>query len=101
MNQALEKQEVYQQKAGDLETQLLNLAKQKIKGKKEAEKLMKKMEDNLISQLRLVTNEKGEETEKWKSKEGELNKRILELEQNRQENLNQFSGKIDNFLENI
>ena len=46
LNQALEKQEVYQQKTESLEKQLLNLAQQKIKGKKEAESLLKDLENN-------------------------------------------------------
>ena len=38
--------EMLEKKVGDLETALLNLAKQKIKGKKDAEKLVNELETN-------------------------------------------------------
>jgi hypothetical protein len=43
---ARENNNLFQQKVGDLETQLINLAKQKIKGKKEAQALVKQLEIN-------------------------------------------------------
>ena len=43
-NQVQHYQKLYQQKLTDLETSLLNLAKQKLKGKKEAERLLTYLE---------------------------------------------------------
>jgi len=43
-NQVQHYQKLYQQKLTDLETSLLNLAKQKLKGKKEAERLLTDLE---------------------------------------------------------
>jgi len=44
--QIKEYNQLYQQKITDLENSLLNLAKQKIKGKKDAEKLLAELENN-------------------------------------------------------
>jgi len=44
--QAKEYNQLYQQKITDLENSLLNLAQQKIKGKKEAKKLLAELESN-------------------------------------------------------
>src|SRR6185312_15612485 len=44
--QTKEYNQLYQQKITDLENSLLNLAKQKLKGKKDAEKLLAELESN-------------------------------------------------------
>src|SRR6185312_11436818 len=44
--QTQEYNQLYQQKITDLENSLLNLAKQKLKGKKDAEKLLAELESN-------------------------------------------------------
>jgi hypothetical protein len=46
VNQGKQAKELYQQKVNDLETQLLNLAKRKVKNQKEAKQLITQLETN-------------------------------------------------------
>ena len=98
----------YLKKIGDLETQLLNLAKQKIKGKKETERLLKEIETNwkedkeqqtkTINQLQdeLTTERKRTNSLRENlNQEQEKNKKLQEISKQKQEQFNEQLRKIN------
>ena len=83
VNQHQQTQEFLTNKITDLETSLLNLAKQKIKGKKEAERLLNELEKN------------------WQSDKEQKERTIINLNQSYEKLENQHQKEKDNLSQEL
>lgn len=87
----------YQQKITDLENSLLSLAKQKIKGQKEASELLTKLESNWQQDKKTWEQQQAQLEQEWKQKRAENKKHWTAQERQWQKERQTLTAQLTNW----